>query len=128
MTLAADGSRLTSVREGRYADAGAALAWLVGAAATAAHPAGLAVAGLLLGIVAPSPARALASAASFGIVVAAAITTWIAVVGTWPVSVGTWAASAGLRPTTSIVADPLLAVVLALLVPPIVATPIRALA
>ena len=119
-------SRLAAIRAGRYADLAATLAWLVGAAATVAHPAGLAVAGLLLGLVASSPSRALASAASFGIVVAAAITTWVTVLGTWPVSVGLWSTT-GLGPATGIVADPLLAVVLALLVPPIVATPVRAL-
>lgn len=119
------GSRFAAVREGRYADLAATLAWLVGAAATVAHPAGLAVAGLLLGLVASSPSRALASAASFGIV-AAAVTTWVTVLGTWPASVGLWA-DTGLRPATGIVADPLLAVVLALLVPPIVAAPVRAL-
>lgn len=113
-------SRFAAVRAGRYADRAATLAWLVGAAATVAHPAGLAVAGLLLGLVASSPSRALASAASFGIVAAAAITTWVTVLGTWPVSVGMW-------PVFSVLADPLLAVVLALLVPPTVAAPVRAL-
>lgn len=120
MTLFASGSRFSPVRKGRYADTATALAWLVGAAATVAHPAGLVVAGLLLGFVASSPARALASAASYGIVVAAAVTTWVAAVGTWPVGVGMW-------PAFSVLADPLPVVVLALLVPPTVATPVRAL-
>lgn len=117
MTLFASDSRLASLREGRYADAATALAWLVGAAAAVAHPAGLAVAGLLLGLVAPSPSRAFASAGAFGIVVAAAVAAWVAVAGTWPVSVGAWPAAI----------DPVSAVVLSLLVPPAVATPIRAL-
>lgn len=125
MTLFADESRFAGIRSGRYADAATALAWIGGAAATVAHPAGLAVAGLLLAIVASSPARAFASAASFGIVVAAAVTTWVAVVGTWPVTVGLWPDTAGMWP--GIVVSPLQAVVLALLVPPIVATVVREL-
>jgi hypothetical protein len=125
MTSSPGTSGFVAIRSGRYADAATALGWLGAAAATVAHPAGLVVAGLLLAIVAPSRSRAFASAASFGIVVAAAVTTWIVVVGTWPITVGMWPATAGMWP--GIVLAPVQAVLLALVAPPIVATLVRAL-
>ncbi|GAB7012640.1 hypothetical protein JCM18549_09110 [Halolamina salina] len=87
-TLFAYGSRLRPVREGRFGDAASALAWLLGAAATVAHPAGLLVAALLLAVVATSIERAVASAASFGIVVVAAGAVWMAVTGSLPPTPG----------------------------------------
>ena len=112
MTLFAYGDRLRAVRSGRFADAASALAWLVGAAATVVHPAGLAVAGLLLGLVATSVERAVAAGASFGIVVVAAGAVWLAVTGSLP-------------PTQGF--DPVATIALALLGPPTVAVTVRAL-
>ena len=113
MTLFAFGSRFEPVRTGRFADAASALAWLAGAAATVAHPAGLGVAGLLLGVVATSTERAVASGASFGIVVAAAGACWLVVTGSLP-------------PTSGL--DPVVALGLSLLAPPSVAAVVRAIA
>lgn len=111
-TLFAYGDRLRPVRAGRLADAASALAWLVGAAATVAHPAGLLAAGLLLGLVATSIPRAVASGASFGIVVVAAGAVWLTVTGSLP-------------PTQGFA--PLSLIALALLGPPTVAGLVRAL-
>ena len=111
-TLFAYGERLRPVRDGRFADAASTLAWLLGATATVAHPAGLAVAGLLLGIVATSIERAVAAAASFGIVVVAAGAVWLTVTGSLP-------------PTQGF--DPIVLVALALLGTPTVAAIVRAL-
>ncbi|WP_435115044.1 hypothetical protein [Halolamina sp. C58] len=83
-TLFAYGTRLRPVRDGRFGDAASALAWLLGAAATAVHPAGLLVAALLLAVVATSIERAVASAASFGIVVVAAGAVWLTLTGALP--------------------------------------------
>lgn len=83
-TQAGDGARLRPVRSGRFADPATALAWAVGAAATVYHPAGLAVAGLLLGVVATSVERAVASGASFGIVAAGAGIAWLVSTGSLP--------------------------------------------
>ncbi|WP_074874467.1 hypothetical protein [Halolamina pelagica] len=82
-TLFAYGSRLQPIRSGRFADAASALAWIGGAAATVGHPAGLAVAGVLLGIVATSVKRAVAAGVSFGITVAAGVVV-LAVTGATP--------------------------------------------
>lgn len=112
MTPFAYGERLTLVRTGRFADAATALAWAVGAAVTALHPAGLAVAGLLLGLVATSIARAVAAGASFGIVAAAAGVAWLAVIGSPPQIWGV---------------EPAVAIALAVLVPPAVAASVRVL-
>lgn len=112
MTLFAYGERFRAVRTGRFADAASALAWLVGAATTVAHPAGLLVAGLLFGIVATSIERAVAAAASFGIVAVAAGAVWLAVTGSLP-------------PTHGL--DPVEIVAMALLGPPTVAAVVRAL-
>ncbi len=87
-TLFEYGDRLRVVRTGRFADAASALAWVAGAGATALHPAGLAVAGFLLGLVASSVERAVASAASFGIVVIAAAVLWLTVSGSSPPAFG----------------------------------------
>lgn len=84
MTLFGDGARFRSVRSGRFADAATAFAWIIGAAATVLHPAGLAVAGLLLGVVATSVERAVASGASFGVVVVAAGIGWFVTTGSLP--------------------------------------------
>lgn len=111
-TLLGYGDRLRSVRTGRFADAANALAWIGGGAATAVHPAGLAVAGFLLGFVATSIERAVAAGASFGIVVAAAGVTWLVVTGAMP-------------PTAGVA--PVEALGLALLGPPTVAAVVRAL-
>jgi hypothetical protein len=111
-TLFAYGSRLRPVRDGRFADAASALAWLFGAAATVAHPAGLLVAALPLAIVATSIERAVASTASFGIVVVAAGAVWLTVTGSLPPTQG---------------APPVAIVALALLGAPIVAAVVRAL-
>lgn len=112
MTLVADGERLRPIRRGRLADAASALAWVVGAAATVLHPAGLAVAGLLLGLTATSVERAVAAGASFGIVVAAGGVAWLAVTGSLPPLLGL---------------DPVLLLVVTLLGPPTVAAAVRAL-
>ena len=111
-TLFAYGNRLRAVRTGRFADAASTLAWIGGAAATVVHPAGLAVAGLLLGLVASSVERAVASAASFGIVVVSAGVVWLAVTGSLP---GTWGI------------EPVVLTAVALLGPPIAAAVVRAL-
>ncbi|GAB7093107.1 hypothetical protein JCM30237_02590 [Halolamina litorea] len=118
MTLFAYGERLAPVRLGRYADAATALAWLLGAAATVVTPAGLALAGVLLGLVATSVSRAVASAASFGIVVAAAVTLG-AFLGLLPSTIAVVPSTLGVTPE--------LLVVLAVFVPPVVAAPVRAL-
>lgn len=104
--------RLAPVRTGGFADLATALAWLVGLLAAFAHPAGLVVAGVALGVTATSPARAFASGASFGIVVTAA--GWL------------WALLGGNAPLLAYV-PVAMAVVTALLVPPIVASVIRAI-
>ncbi len=111
-TLFGDGSHLRPIRRGRAADAAAALAWIGGAAATAVHPAGLAVAGVLLGLVASSVERAVAAGASFGMSVAAAGVLWLAVTGASPPTAGFTAVEA---------------LGLALLGPPTVAAVVRAL-
>ncbi|MFW5911276.1 MAG: hypothetical protein ACOCSD_04810 [Halolamina sp.] len=82
------GERLAPIRTGRFADAATALAWIAGAAATVVHPAGLAVAGLLLGVVATSVSRAVASGASFGIALVSVSVVWLAVTGTAPPTTG----------------------------------------
>lgn len=112
MTLLADGERLRPIRKGRFADAASALAWILGAAATVLHPAGLAVAGLLLGLTATSVERAVAAGGSFGIVVVAAGVTWLAATGSLPPLLGL---------------DPVAVLVFSLLGPPIVAAAVRAL-
>lgn len=112
MTLFGETERLRPVRSGRFADAATALAWIVGAAATALHPAGLAVAGLLLGVVATSVERAVASGASFGIVAVAAGVGWLTITGSLP-------PLAGLAPAEM--------VALSLLGPPTGAAAVRAL-
>ena len=107
-----DWTRLAPVRDGRYADAAAALAWLVGGAVVAlVGPVGFVVAGVLLGVVASSVARAFASAGSFGLVAAGAIGVWALWTGAWP----------------PLGVDPELLLGLALVVPPAVAAPVRAL-
>ena len=111
-TLFAYGSRLGPVRDGRFADAANALAWLLGAAAAVAHPAGLLVAALPLAIVATSIERAVASTASFGIVVVAAGAVWLTATGSLP-------------PTQGV--PPVATVALALIGAPIVAAVVRAL-
>jgi len=111
-TLFAYGTRLRPVRDGRFGDAASALAWLFGAAATVAHPAGLLVAGFLLAVVATSVERAVASAASFGTVAVAAGAVWVTVTGSLP-------------PTAAI--SPTAVVALALVGAPIVAGIVRAL-
>jgi len=100
------------VRRGRFADAASALVWIVGAAATVLHPAGLAVAGLLLGLLASSVERAVAAGGSFGIVVAAAGVTWLAVTGSLPPLFGL---------------APVVLLALSLLAPPTVAAVVRTL-
>lgn len=87
-TLFAYGDRLRPVRAGRFADAASALAWLAGAAATVANPAGLLAAGLLLGLVATSISRAVAAGASFGIVAVAAGVVWLTATGSLPSTQG----------------------------------------
>lgn len=111
-TLFDYGDRLRAVRTGRFADAASTLAWIAGAGATAVHPAGLAVAGLLLGLVASSVERAVASAASFGIVVVAAAVLWLTVSGSPPPAAGL---------------DLVALIAAALLGPPVVAAVVRAL-
>jgi len=76
---AVDGpGRLATVRTGRYADLALLAAFLVGLAATTVHWAGLVLGGLLVGLVASSTARALATALSFGLVVLAVFGGWLA--------------------------------------------------
>lgn len=111
-TLFAYGSRLQPIRTGRFADAATALAWVGGAAATIAHPAGLAVAGILLGVVANSVERAVAAGVSFGITAAAAGVVSLTVSGAMP-------PTAGFAPVEMLG--------LALLGPPTVAAVVRAL-
>lgn len=112
MTLFGYGERLATVRRGRVSDAARALAWLLGGVATAVTPGGLAVAGLLFGVVATSVERAFAAGASFGIVVVVAGVSWVVVTGTPP-------------PTMTV--EPIVAIVMALLVPPVVAAVVRVL-
>jgi hypothetical protein len=75
---ASAGGTLAAVRTGRYADLALFVAVLVGVAATTVHWAGLVVGGLLVGLVAPTVARALATALSFGLVVLVAFGGWLA--------------------------------------------------
>lgn len=72
---------LAPVRTGRYADLGLFVAVAVGLVATTVHPAGLVVGGLLVGLVAPSLARAFATGLVFGAVTLAAFAAWLAVNG-----------------------------------------------
>lgn len=63
---------LTAFRESDRADPALVVAFLVGLAATAVHPAGLAVGGALVGLVALSLPRALVLGVGFGLAVLAA--------------------------------------------------------
>lgn len=110
MTLLGYGDRLASVRTGRYADVASSVAWFIGIFVTIAHPAGLVVAGVLLGLTASSVARAFAAGAAFGITLVAGGVGWFLVVGSLPIN---------------ITVAPALVAFLALLVPPAVATPVR---
>lgn len=110
MTLFGDGERLAPIRTGRYADVASSVAWFVGIFLTIAHPAGLAVAGVLLGLTASSVARAFAAGAAFGITLVAGGVAWVLVFGSLPVAVSV---------------APSFIAFLALMVPPIVAAPVR---
>lgn len=110
MTLFGYGNRLAPVRTGRFADVASSVAWFVGIFATIAHPAGLVVAGILLGLTASSVARAFAAGAAFGITLVAAGIVWLVVVGSLPVTVSV---------------APVFVAFLALVVPPVVAAPVR---
>jgi hypothetical protein len=73
--------RLAAVRSGRGADLALGVATVVGLAATAVHWTGLVVAGVLVGAVASSHARALVHGLSFGAVVLVVFAGWLAVSG-----------------------------------------------
>lgn len=110
MTLFGYGDRLAPIRTGRYADVASSLAWFVGIFVTVAHPAGLVLAGVLLGLTATSVARAFAAGAAFGITLVGAGVIWVLLVGPLPVEVSV---------------PPVFVAFLALLVPPVVAAPVR---
>jgi hypothetical protein len=110
MTLFGYGDRLTPVRTGRYADIASSLTWFLGIFVTIAHPAGLVLAGVLLGLIASSVARAFAAGAAFGITLVAGGLVWFLVVGSLPIDISVGAAFVAF---------------LALLVPPAVAAPVR---
>lgn len=110
MTLFDYGDRFAPVRTGQYADVASSVAWFVGIFATVAHPGGLVVAGLLLGLTASSVARAFAAGAAFGITLVVGGIGWFLVLGSLPVD-------------TSV--GPAFVAFLALVVPPAIAAPIR---
>lgn len=111
MTVFDFDQRLAPIRSGAFADLATALAWLLGLLATFGHPVGLAVAGSLLGVTASSSERAFAAGAVFGIVVTSAGWLWVLLGGSVPLPVEV----------------PLgLAALVTLLVPPIVASVVRA--
>lgn len=80
---------LEPVRTGRYREVAVVLAGVVGLAVAGVHWAGLVVGGVLLGLVAPSLRRALATAVSFASLVLVAFTAFLAVGGTLP-SASAW--------------------------------------
>lgn len=112
MTLFDAGGRLAPIRTGRFAEIASSLAWFIGLIATFLHPAGLVVAGILLGVTAISVERAFAASAAFGITVVAAGVTWLVVTGSLPVS-------------TSVA--PSFIAFLSLIVPPVVAVGLRSI-
>lgn len=85
MTLFEFDDQLAPIRTGRFAEPVAVLVWLVALAATAVTPAGLVVAGALLGLSATSVSRAVAAGSTFGIVVVGAGWLWVVVTGSPPV-------------------------------------------
>lgn len=110
MTLFDFDDRLGPVRTGRFADVASSVAWFVGIFATVAHPAGLVVAGVLLGLTASSVARAFAAGAAFSITLVAAGVAWFVVLDSLPVPVDV---------------APVFVAFLTLVVPPVVAAPVR---
>jgi hypothetical protein len=76
---------LASVRTGRYEDLGLFVAFVAGLAATALHPVGLVVGGVLVGAVAASRRRAVSSGLAFGLWVLLLHGGWVALQGgRWP--------------------------------------------
>ena len=110
MTLFGYGDRLAPIRTGRYADVASSLAWFLGIFVTFAHPAGLVLAGVLLGLTASSVARGFAAGAAFGITLVAGGVGWVVVTGSLPIEVSV---------------APAFIAFLALVVPPVVAAPVR---
>lgn len=86
MTIFDFDERLAPVRTGGFADAATSVAWLVGLLATVAHPAGVVVAGVLLGVTATSVSRAVAAGATFGVAVVALGWTATVLAGSPPIS------------------------------------------
>lgn len=115
MTLFQFDDRLAPIRTGRYAAPIEALVWLIALAATAFHPGGLVAAGVLFGLSATSVSRAVASAASFGIVVLGAGWLWLLAVDVFPVA-----------PPVFVDLPLLVLVATVLVVPPTVAAAVRA--
>jgi len=87
MTLFGYGDRLAPIRTGRYAEVASSLAWFVGLFVTVAHPLGLLVGGVLLGLTASSVTRAFAAGAAFGTTLVVAGVAWVLVTGSLPVPV-----------------------------------------
>lgn len=112
MTLFDAEGQLAPIRTGRFADVASSLAWFIGLIATFLHPAGLVVAGFLLGLTASSVARAFAASAAFGITIVAAGTAWLVVTGSLPVTVSV---------------APSFIAFLSLIVPPVVAVGLRSI-
>lgn len=106
--------RFRSIRVGRYADAALFVAVAVGLAATWFHWTGLVVGGVLVGLVASSVPRALATGLTFGGIVLASFAAWNAYNGTLTV----WLGMGQIL---------LLTVAISVLVPPIAAVAVRAL-
>jgi hypothetical protein len=110
MTLFDAEARLAPIRTGRFADLASSLSWFIGLIATFLHPAGLGVAGILLGLTASSLERAFAASAAFSITIVAAGTVWLVLTGSLPI-------------TTSVA--PSFIAFISLLVPPAVALLVR---
>lgn len=75
---------LATFRESDRAELALAAAYLVGLVATALHPAGLVIAGALLGLLAPSLRRAVVHGLSFGLAVLVAwalVLLWFGTLG-----------------------------------------------
>lgn len=83
---------LSPVRTGRYREAAPVVGAAVGLVLATVHPAGLVVGGVLLGLVAPSLPRALATAVSFGLLVVVTFAAWLLLGGGLP-ALTTWPAT-----------------------------------
>lgn len=92
----------TAVRTGRYADAALLVAFVVGFAASVGHWTGIVAAGVLVGLVAPSVARAFVLGVTFSLVLLAAFAAWMA----WHGAFATWV-GAGPIPLLAVAASSL---------------------